>query len=82
MNDLTVPILTAIGAGIAVLSMYIRSARARAVYAVVLQFADLATAYYRMAEDGWTATEKEALADLTIGFFNAAQGAGAEIRRP
>lgn len=82
MNEMIVPVLTTVGAVLVIIGVYIRSEKWRAVYNVVIQFSELATGHYRMARDGYTATEKEKLADLTIAFFDAIERAGVEIARP
>lgn len=82
MSEFVVPALTIVGAVIAAVAVYIRSEKWRAVYGTVIAFSELAAAHYRMEIGGWTATEKDALADLTIAFFDAVERAGVSITRP
>lgn len=61
---------------------YLSSRRAKLLVEVVRNFAVVAQVYYQSRPDGWLVTEKEALANATIAFFDAVENAGIEIARP
>ena len=77
-----VPILGGVIAVLGLAGGYIASRRGRALIACVQDFALLASYYYTMRPDGWTATEKDKLADAAIAFLDGVEAAGIEIARP
>jgi len=81
MSDL-VPILGGVVAVLGLAGGYIASRRGRALIACVQSFALLASYYYTMKPDGWTAIEKDKLADAAIAFLDGVEAAGIEIARP
>lgn len=81
MSDI-VPILGGIIAVLGLAGGYIASRRGRALVACVQSFALLASYYYAMRPDGYTATEKDKLADAAIAFLDSAEAAGVAIARP
>lgn len=81
MSEL-VPILAGAVAVLSLAGGYIASRRGRALVACVQDFALLASYYYSMRPDGWTAIEKDKLADATIAFLDGVEAAGIEIARP
>jgi len=81
MSEL-VPILGGIIAVLGLAGGYIASRRGRALVACVQSFALLASYYYTMKPDGYTAVEKEKLADAAIAFLDSVEAAGVEIARP
>lgn len=81
MSDIAAILGIVVGAS-GLLLGYLSSRRAKALIGVVQDFATVAQVYYRCKWDGWEATEKAALADATIAFFNAVEAAGIEIVRP
>ena len=81
MSDL-VPILGGVIAVLGLAGGYIASRRGRALIACVQSFALLASYYYTMKPDGWTAIEKDKLADATIAFLDGVEAAGIAIARP
>ena len=81
MSDI-VPILGGVIAVLGLAGGYIASRRGRALVACVQSFALLASSYYAMRPDGYTAVEKEKLADAAIAFLDGVEAAGIEIARP
>lgn len=81
MSDL-VPILGGIIAVLGLAGGYIASRRGRALIVCVQSFALVVSSYYAMKPDGWTATEKDKLADAAIAFLDGVEAAGIAIARP
>ena len=81
MSEL-VPILAGVVAVLGLAGGYIASRRGRALVACVQSFALLASYYYTMKPDGYTAIEKDKLADAAIAFLDSVEAAGIEIARP
>ena len=81
MSEL-VPILAGAVAVLSLAGGYIASRRGRALVACVQSFALLASYYYAMRPDGYTATEKEQLAEAAIALLDSVEAAGVEIARP
>ncbi len=76
------PILGGVVAILGLTAGYLASRKAKAVIAAAQSFAVLGANYYAMRPDGYTATEKDALAEAAIAFFDAVERAGVEITRP
>ena len=81
MSEL-VPILAGAVAVLSLAGGYIASRRGRALVACVQSFALLASYYYAMRPDGYTAIEKDKLADAAIALLDSVEAAGIEIARP